>query len=67
MEKFIIIWDAGYGESADIIEAESAEEANRAAYEAWREDAESNADYRAKPYSKELARDYDLENDEDDL
>ena len=67
MEKFIIIWNAGYGDNAETIEAENQDIANDIAYENWREDAENQADYRAVPYNKETALDYDLiEEDEVD-
>jgi hypothetical protein len=45
MKKYIIKWNCGYGDNYDEIEAENEKEANMAAYEAWREDAENNADY----------------------
>lgn len=61
MEKYIIIWDIGYGDNAEIIEAENQDEANKSAYESWREDIENNADYRAEPYNKELSENYGLE------
>ena len=61
MPKFIIIWDSGYGSTAEIIEAKDEEEAQAVAYEAWREEVESNADYAAHPYTAEMAKDYDLE------
>ena len=59
--KFIIRWNAGYGDDYEVVEAENAEQAQNMAYEQWREDAESNADYEAMPYSKEDAVDYGLE------
>jgi hypothetical protein len=61
MPKFIIIWNAGYGENAEIIEAEDESEAQQKAYDAWRDEVESNADYTAKPYSDDLADSYSLE------
>jgi hypothetical protein len=59
--KWIITWDAGYGKSREIVEAETEDEAIEVAYARWREEAETNADYDAKPYSKEAAEDYGLE------
>ena len=59
--KFIIIWDAGYGDTAEVIDAENEAAAEKIAYESWREDAESNANYSAQPYSDELAENYGLE------
>ena len=65
MKKYIIIWDAGFGDEAKVVDAESQEEAQKEAYEQWREDAENNATYRAEPYSAELAENYDLLEEED--
>ena len=61
MPKFIIFWDVGFGKIYEIEEAESQDKADEAAYEAWHREAESNAEYGAEPYSKELAKDYGLE------
>lgn len=61
MSKWIIIWDAGYGEEAEIIEAKNEVEADKAAYEAWLNEVENNADYRAEPYTKVLAENYGLD------
>jgi len=59
--KFIIKWNTGYGDSYDVIEADNEELAERAAYEAWRDEAENQADYEAMEYTEELAEDYGLE------
>lgn len=61
MGKFIIRIDAGYGNSYEVVEAESMEYANELAYELWREEAEANADYDAEEYTDELAEDYGLD------
>lgn len=61
MKKWIIIWNAGYGDNAEIVRADNHELAEKSAYEAWRDDAESQADYRAEEYSEQLAEDYNLE------
>ena len=55
MPQFIITWDAGYGDTSVEIEAAGIDEAEMEAYEAWKEDAESNAIYSAQEYSDELA------------
>ena len=47
-KKYRIWWNAGYGESSDVIEAETEEEAEQIAYQNWLYDAESEADYGAK-------------------
>lgn len=61
MPKFIIRHNAGYGNSYSVVEAETMSEAEELAYEAWREEAESNADYDAMEYTEENCNDYDLE------
>jgi len=54
MMKFIIKWDAGYGTNYDVIDAVSLEDAQRVAYEQWKEEVESNADYDAMEWTQEL-------------
>ncbi len=61
MKKWIITWNIGYGESAEVVEAETVEKARMEAYDRAREDFENNADYDAVPYTKELAEDYEIE------
>lgn len=64
MPKYLIKWDAGYGENYEVIEAGSEHEAQNEAYEAWREEAENNADYSARPLTKEIADDYGIDFDD---
>ncbi|MBZ9873114.1 hypothetical protein LB542_19895 [Mesorhizobium sp. BR1-1-9] len=66
MTKYLITWNAGYGESAVAEDYETEAEANEAAYERWREEAETNADYSARPLTRKLAEDYDLEDELED-
>lgn len=61
--KFIIKWNVGHGESAEVVEVDSQDEAERMAYEAWQNEAESNADYSAEAYTKEEAENYGIEED----
>jgi len=61
MKKFIIRWNAGYGDSYEIVEASNKDCAIDMASHEWREEAESNADYDAEEYTEELAEDYGLE------
>ena len=58
--KWIIRFNYGYGDDYEVIDADSREEAERAAYEAWREAAESQADYSAEEYTEEMAEELDL-------
>jgi hypothetical protein len=55
--KYIIKWDVGYGPNYEVVEADSIEAANQMAYDAWNDDAQSNADYDAIEYSEEYWRD----------
>ena len=64
MPKYLIKWNAGYGEMTDVAECASQEEADNIAYESWREAAESNADYAAEVLTQELAEDHGIEWDE---
>lgn len=63
--KFLIMADVGYGQDFEVIEAETLEDAQRAAYEKWREEAENNADYWAKPLTQEVAEEYGFEDEMD--
>ena len=60
MPKFIISWNAGYGTSYDEVEAKDSEEADQLAYEAWKEEAESNAEFSSEEWSEEAAEEYGL-------
>ena len=65
--KYLIKWNVGYGDSTDVVEADSYDEAHNMAYEEWREESESQADYSAEVLTQELAENYgheeELEND----
>ncbi len=63
MPKFIIIWNIGYGDSAEVVEAEHQEAAEGEAYEKWHEEVEANADYSAQPYTAKLAEEHGLEDE----
>jgi hypothetical protein len=45
MPKYIIKWDAGYGEEFEEVEAENEKAATICAYECWKDDIESTAKY----------------------
>ena len=45
MKDYIIKFNSGYGDNYLEIEAENKEEAMIVAYEEWKEDAETQADY----------------------
>lgn len=53
MPKFKIFWDAGYGESSEVVEAESEIHADNLAFERWKEEADSNSNYWSEPYEEE--------------
>jgi hypothetical protein len=62
VRKWIIIWNNGMGENADVIEADTEQAARLAAYEVARQDWEDSvADYSAKPYTAENAQEYDID------
>jgi|TARA_R110000851_G_scaffold42983_1_gene106687 hypothetical protein len=46
--KFLIYWDAGYGEVCEIVDAPSQSHAGKIAYGAWRDDIEDNTNYGVK-------------------
>lgn len=66
MKKFLITWDAGYGQNEEVIEAENQSEAEAEAYDRWKDEAESNSDYSAQLLTKDLAEDYGLDWDEEE-
>jgi len=45
MKQYLISWNAGYGTNHDVVEAENVKQAGIMAYEYWRDEAESQADY----------------------
>lgn len=55
--KFIIDWDAGWGKSYEVIEADDIDSASKIAYEAWLEEAESNSAYGAREFDEKLYED----------
>lgn len=55
MKKYIITFDYGFGENYEVVEAESLEQAEHFAYEAWKEGAENQANYLAEEYTEERA------------
>ncbi len=55
MTKYLIHWDAGYGKTTAVVDVEDEEKANEAAYDSWKEEAESNADWGAEILTKENA------------
>lgn len=61
MAKWIIRTNYGYGDSYEVVEAESRDDADTIAYDTWREAVESNADYGTLEYNEENCGDYDLE------
>lgn len=62
--KYIIRWNSGHGDCYDTVEAEDIGEAHLRAYEVWKSEVEDNADYSATPYTKELAEEYCIAEDE---
>lgn len=60
MPQFIIMYDYGYGENHELVEAEDKDAAIALAYESWRESAESNANYSATLATPELIEEHSL-------
>jgi hypothetical protein len=65
-EKWIITWNAGYGDNSEVVKAASENDAESMAYEAAREEFENNAEYSAQPYSKELAVELGIEDEDEE-
>jgi hypothetical protein len=64
MPKFLIVYNIGYGEMADVIEAKDQAAADKEAYEAFRDAYESSGDYFAEPLTKDNAYNHGLEFEE---
>jgi hypothetical protein len=62
-EKYLITWNAGWGQNEEVVECNSLEEAEEAAYEAWKQEVENQADYNAQVLTQELAEEYDFEDE----
>jgi hypothetical protein len=43
--KYLITWNAGYGDTYDIVEAKDLDDADKMAYEEWKDEAETQAKY----------------------
>lgn len=63
MKKYLIKWNVGYGDNHDVVEAISQAAAENEAYEMWRDEAESNAEYSAQELTRELAENYGFEDE----
>lgn len=61
MKKFIIHWNAGFGDQALVIEAENRQEAERECYERWLEECEGEAHRETYEFSPELAEKLEAE------
>lgn len=48
MPKFLIRWNAGYGDNIEVIEAENKEKADRYAYDQWNQQVQDESDYESK-------------------
>lgn len=60
MKEYIITWNAGYGESYELITAEDLEAAESAAHDCWKEEAESHCEYMAMEATEENKEEYGL-------
>lgn len=63
MPKYIVKWNAGYGDSRSVIEAETKDKAVEGAYALWLEEAKNNADYDAELLTPENAEEHGFEDE----
>lgn len=66
MTKYLLRWNVGFGDITDVMEADDVDSAHMLAYECWKEDAESQADYSAEVLTQELAENYGHEEEMED-
>jgi hypothetical protein len=59
--KYIITWNAGFGEESEVIEADNWAIARVEAYDRWMEAALNEAEYKALEYSDELAEELGID------
>lgn len=62
-KKWIITWDAGYGEESEVVVADNYEAAEDMAYQNCREIFENNASYGAIELTAESAEEYGYEDE----
>lgn len=66
MAKWIITWNAGRGERANIIRAPDKDGAIACAYLSWEAEARYNGSYSAERYLKSRVAELGLEDDEEE-
>lgn len=66
--KYLIRWNAGCGDSFDVIDEESQDHALDFAYDSWKEEVErnGNADYEVLELTEELAKEHGFEDELED-
>jgi len=65
MKRYIIMWNAGFGSTRAVIEAESLAQAEKEAFEQWQEEVQNNAEFGAEEWTEEDAYEHDLLDDEE--
>jgi len=59
--EYLIKWNAGLGDKFKVVKAIDEEEAEREAYDSWREEAENEAEYEVIGIATdELLQEYDV-------
>jgi len=66
LAKYLIKWNAGWGETHEVVEAETQKEADKIVYLSWLEEAEANAKYESQRLTRELAEEYGFEDELED-
>ena len=63
-KTYLIHWDAGWGESWDVVESENQESADQEAYWRWKEESENQAEYGAVHATRENLEEAGFDPDE---
>jgi hypothetical protein len=63
MAKYLVKWNIGFGDSHEVLEFETVEEADAYAYEQAKDEFESNAYYGGELLNQENAEDYGYEDE----
>ena len=59
-KRYLLTYNAGYVDMHEVEQCKDQDEAEDFAYDLWREEVESQADYSAELFTKEVAEEYGM-------
>ena len=63
-KTYLIRWDAGYGDTHDVVHAKDLDTAENWAYDSWKDEVESRAEYGAELATRENLEEAGFDPDE---